>query len=256
MSQPSQKPDLDESINVTDAHSKLNRESAAVVREKRIVENGLEPISLGVFAACGFVLLIAGAVFGQAGRLFSYQDTFRPDYVRSAPPGGADQGPVPTEALAAFMARGNRVYSSKCNGCHGSNAQGDGANFPSLVGSDWVVGDTQTLAMVILNGLQGPTSTGRTYGNGVMAAQGAGMTAADLAGVMTYLRNSFGNSTGDVVTIEMARAALEASETRERAGQPVTAEEIAAFHSIDLPGDPLDPSVLVDPISLTPAEAE
>jgi mono/diheme cytochrome c family protein len=251
--QPNPKPDLEESINVTKVHGRVASESAASAREKRLADNGREPVSLWVIFACGIVLLIAGGVLGNAGTLFSYNSTFREGYIRNKAPGGAADGPVPAPALAAFINRGAKVYS-KCNGCHGANGRGDGANYPSLVDSEWVVGDDQKLAMIILNGLQGPTSTGKVYGAGIMPAQGAGMTAGDLAGLMTYVRNSFGNATGDVTTIEIAQAALDISNQRERAGQPVTAEEIAAAHATKLPGEPLDPSAMVSPQNLTPVE--
>lgn len=255
MTSPSQKPDLDESINVTEAHGRMVRETGAAAREHRIADNGTEPVSLGVVIACGFVLLIAGAVLGDAGTLFSYKTTFRDGYVRSSAEGAADTGPQPKPALDAFMAKGAKIYSSKCNGCHGADAKGDGANYPSLVGSKWVIEDTQTLAMVILNGLQGPISTGKTYGPGMMPPQGIGMSPEDLAGVMTYVRNNFGNSTGDVTTVEMAQAAIDISGSREKVGSAVTAEEIAAAHATMLPGDPLDPTALVNPGNLAPAEA-
>jgi mono/diheme cytochrome c family protein len=251
--QSNQKPDLDETINVTQAHGRVASESAATSREKRIADNGHEPISLWVIVACGAVLLIAGGVLGNAGSWFDYESTVRANYVRGAAPGVEADAPATKEALAAFNARGAKIYS-KCSGCHGGNGRGDGANYPSLAGSDWVIGDSQKLAMVILNGLQGPTSTGKVYGAGVMPAQGAGMTAEDLAGIMTYLRNSFGNATGDVISIEMAQAALEASAGRENPGSPVTAEEIAAKHSQMLPGDPLDPSAPVSPATLKPVQ--
>jgi hypothetical protein len=108
--------------------------------------------------------------------------------------------------------------------------------------------------MIVLNGLQGPTSTGKVYGAGIMPAQGSGMTAQDLASLMTYVRNSFGNSTGDVVTVEMAENALEISANRDNPGSPITAEEIKAKHMAMLEGEPLDPTTLVDPAKLTPAE--
>ena len=55
MSSPNQKPDLEDSINVTEAHGRVVREAAACAREKRIANNGSEPISLWVIAACGVV---------------------------------------------------------------------------------------------------------------------------------------------------------------------------------------------------------
>jgi mono/diheme cytochrome c family protein len=249
-------PDLDDSINVTEVHGRLAREAAACAREKRISANGSEPVSLWLLAACGVVALIAGGILGNAGNVFSYKTVFRPGYERTPPPGVIETGPVPKEALAAYMTRGSKIYSVKCNGCHMSDAKGDGANFPTLVGSTWVTGETERLAMIILNGLNGPISTGKTYGGAAgMAAQGAGLSPEDLAGVMTYVRNNFGNSTGDVVTVEMAKAAMDISAKRAKAGQQVNAEELAAQHVKNLPGDPLDPKAMVDPITLAPVAA-
>lgn len=253
MSEPNSKPDLEESINVSEAHGKVVREAAACAREKRIAENGIEPVSLGAFAACGVALLIAGGILGGAGHLFAYGTTFREGYVRAPAPGAAESGPVPKEALAAYMAKGSKIYSAKCNGCHGSDAKGNGSTFPSLVGSAWSTGETERFAMVILNGLEGPVSNGTTYG--VMPPQGIGMTPEDLAGVMTYVRNNFGNSVGDVVTTEMATAAIEVSAARKNAGKSVTSAELAASHVKALPGAVLDPKALLDPITLASAKA-
>ena len=254
MSSPTQKPDLEDSINVTEAHGRIVREAAACAREKRIAANGSEPISLWVLAACGVVAVVAGGILGGAGNWFSYATIFRDGYVRTPPPGVVDEGPKPKEALVAFSAKGAKIYSSKCNGCHGADAKGDGANFPSLVGSKWVLGETERFAMIILGGLQGPTSTGKTYG--VMPTQGAGLSPEDLAGVMTYVRNNFGNSKGDVVTPEMAKAAMEIAAKRPNPAAPVSSAELDADHAKDLPGTPLDPKTLVDPITLAPvAEA-
>jgi len=256
MSSPNQhsKPDLDETINVTQAHGRVASESAAAAREKRLADSGRESVPLWVITACGIVLLIAGGVLGNAGTLFSYDNTFREGYVRGTAPGGAESGPEAKTALAAFSAKGSKIYSSKCNGCHGADGKGDGANYPSLVGSTFVIEENQKLAMVILNGIQGPISTGKTYGAGIMPPQGAGMTAEDLAGVMTYVRNNFGNSTGDVVSVEMAKAALDVSAAREKAGQSVTSEEILAKHKVMLPGAEISPDSMVNPATLAPME--
>lgn len=254
MSSSQQKPDLEDSINVTEAHGKVVREAAAAAREKKIANNGVEPITLWVLAACGVVFLIAGGILGAGGSLFAYDLTFQEGYVRKAAPGMEDTGPDYKPALEAYMAKGSKIYSSKCNGCHGSGGQGDGANYPTLVGSDWVMGDTDLFAMIILNGLEGPTSTGKTYG--VMPAQGIGLTPVDLAGVMTYVRNSFGNASGEVVTVEMAEAAMKISEARANAGKAVNGTELAADHAKALPGDPLDPAAMVDPSTLAPAPEE
>lgn len=253
MSSPNTNADLEDSINVTEAHGRVVREAAACAREKRIANNGSEPISLGVLAACGLVAVIAGGILGGSGKLFAYGSTFRPGYTRTPAPGAADQGPQPKEALAAYMAKGAKIYSAKCNGCHGADAKGNGSTYPSLVSSAWVNGETERFAMIILNGLDGPVSDGKTYG--LMPPQGIGMTPEDLAGIMTYVRNNFGNTKGDVITVEMAKAALEISAARKDAGKSVTGAELTADHLKDLPGTPLDPKTMVDPITLAPAAA-
>ncbi|MFK7851845.1 MAG: cytochrome c [Akkermansiaceae bacterium] len=252
--QSKQTPDLDEAINVTKTHGRVAREAAAATREKQLSADGHEPISLLVMVSCGIVLLIVGSVLGKASSWFEYDNFIRDGYVRSSAPGAGDTGPKAKAALAAFNAKGSKIYSSKCNGCHGADGKGDGANYPSLAGSDWVMGDTQQFAMIILNGLQGATSTGKVYGSGIMPAQGTGMNADDLAGVMTYVRNNFGNASGSVISKEMAQNAMDISASRDNPGSPITAEEIAAKHSQELPGGPLDPAVMVNPATLEPVE--
>ena len=254
MSLPNQKPDLDESINVTEAHGRVVREAAACARENRIVDNGIAPVSLWAFVACGVVLIVAGGILGTGGKLFAYDSTFRDGYVRTPAGGAEDTGPVPKEALAAYSAKGAKIFSAKCQGCHGSDGKGNGLTYPTLIGAEgWPMQHTERFAMIILNGLQGPVHDGKTYG--VMPAQGAGMTPEDLAGVMTYVRNNMGNAKGDVVTVEMAKAAIEISAARKSAGQSVTGAELEADHLKDLPGEVLDPKTMLDPITLAPAKA-
>lgn len=250
MQDSSNQSDLDENLNVTASHDRSLRDAAAVRREKRVDEGGREPMSLWVFGTCAVILLVAGLSLGNAGTLFDYGQTVKPGYVRH-PIGDDDGGGLPpTDALSAFASKGEKVYG-KCIGCHASDGKGGGA-YPSLSGSDWVTGDTQRFAMIVLNGLSGPTSTGEEFG--VMPAQGMGMSATDLASLMTYVRNSFGNSTGDVVSVAQAREAMEISESRENPGAPVDASELDEKHAQQLPGETLDPSTMVDPISLEPVD--
>lgn len=245
------KPDLEESVNVTAAHERVVRGAAAASRENKLTENGAEPVSLWVMALCGVPLFVAGwTALGYGVPLFSYKDTVKTGYVQVIPDDGEGGGVEPKEALAAYMAKGAKLYS-KCSGCHGPDGKGDGANYPSLADSKWVHGETEVFAMIVLNGLSGPTSTGKTFG--VMPAQGAGMSGEDLACLMTYVRNNFGTKTGDVVTKQMGIAALEISGARAKAGSPSTADELNGEHKKNLPGDVLDPKTMLDPQTLEPA---
>lgn len=252
MSLSNHQPDLEDASQPTggDEHVAL-----AGGREQAHAAIGSEPISLWVLAACGVVVLVAGGILGNAGRFFDYQTVVRSGYVRTPAPGMAEQGPPPKEALVAYMAKGAKVYGAKCIVCHGPEAKGDGANFPSLVGSKWATGETERFAMIILNGLQGPTSTGKAFPGAGMPPQAAGLTPEDIAGVMTYVRNHFGNTTGDVVTVAMAKAALEISAARPKTGLQVTGEELTADHLKSLPGPVIEPKAMVDPITLAPVAA-
>jgi hypothetical protein len=71
MSSPNPKPDLEDSINVSRVHDRLVREAAACAREKRIADNGSEPISLWLIGVCGIIFQISCGIIGSAGDLFN-----------------------------------------------------------------------------------------------------------------------------------------------------------------------------------------
>ncbi|MCX6866185.1 MAG: cytochrome c [Verrucomicrobia bacterium] len=251
MSSPNKMPFFKDAYHMSGAQRRVGAAAPASAVDGRVDSNGTAPVSLGVLTVFGVVVLIAGGILGGAGRFFDYRTMFRAGYERIPAPGEGDAQPPPKAALASYMARGAKIYAAKCIVCHGPEAKGDGINFPALAGSTWATGETQRFAMIILNGLQGPISNGKSYGAG-MPSQAAGLTPEDVAGVMTYVRNNFGNNTGDIVTVAMAKAALEISAARAKAGQQVTAAELTADHRKALPGPPLDPTALVNPITLTP----
>ena len=203
-------PDLEDSTNVVEKHEKVLELSASQARENQISETGMEPVSLWVFLASAIVLLIGGGVLGAGGKLFSYSP--HPEgYTRPEFASDADTGPTIGPILEALSKRGKNIYA-KCSGCHGSTGNGDGNQYPPLAGSEWVTGSTGRLAQIILNGLSGPIDVaGKTY-NGNMPAQ-APLTSAELAAVMTYIRNEF-NDVGDVVSVEQAANAIKDYESR------------------------------------------
>lgn len=106
-------------------------------------------------------------------------------------------------AKAQLMAAGQAAFPT-CMACHGADGQGLPVGpqkmAPSLTGSKIALGKPEVLALVILNGIQ---KEGMEY-VGMMAPLGAALTDEQLAGVMTYVRNSFDNS-ASVVTVEDAK---------------------------------------------------
>ena len=240
-------------MSATSPHSQPENSTPVVAgpppveREKSIPASGDQPISLRTTAVCGAVLIFGGLIAGYAGNQFSYGSLFKDGYVRQRPPGAKITPPPPKKALDAYMAKGKKVFEGKCITCHGPEAKGNGATYPSLVGSKWALGETERFSMIVLNGLQGPVSDGKQYG--VMTPQ-TPLTPEELAGVMTYVRNHFGNTKGDVVTVEMARNAMKISSARKKAGQSVTADELTSDHVKNLEGKVVKPDDMVDPLTL------
>ena len=102
---------------------------------------------------------------------------------------GAFAAPSP-EAMAA----GKQAYEAVCFGCHQPNGKGIPGAFPPLAGSPWVTGDEELMAKIVLHGLSGSiTLDGHTY-HAEMPPQGSLLDDTKLAHVLTYVRNSWGNS--------------------------------------------------------------
>lgn len=240
------RPDLDDSVNVAEVHASISEDSAAVSREKSLRENGMEPVSLWMMLTCGLVLLVGGSVLGKSG-LFNY-DLYPKEYVRAANPNSAAP-PLPSIGYGMLAAReGAKVYG-KCIGCHGADG-GGGSGIPPLANSEWVTGNTEQLAMIILHGLKGEISVaGNTY-NGNMPAMGEGLGPKELAFVMTYIRGTFGNEASPV-SIEQAASALAISQS----GQ-VDVPLLKAEHDNMLSGDDIAPETLFDQEIFEPITAD
>ena len=96
-----------------------------------------------------------------------------------------------------------KLYDTYCRMCHQQNGKGDGARFPPLDSSEWVIGDKKRLINLVLNGVQGPIEVkGKPY-NGTMPMHSF-LSDNDLAVVLTYVRGSFNNA-ADSVTAEEVR---------------------------------------------------
>lgn len=97
-----------------------------------------------------------------------------------------------TAEVTQQMEVGKTVYNQYCMACHQTNGQGVPGAFPTLVQTEWVTGENTALITVIINGLQGEiTVKGETY-NSVMPQHGF-LTDEQIAGVLTYVRQSFTN---------------------------------------------------------------
>ncbi|RMD70936.1 MAG: cytochrome c oxidase subunit II, partial [Gammaproteobacteria bacterium] len=88
-----------------------------------------------------------------------------------------------------LMAKGKEVYNTHCAACHQPNGEGLPPTFPALKGSKVATGPVKDHIDVVVNGRPGTA----------MQAFGQQLNALELAAVITYERNAFGNDTGDVI---------------------------------------------------------
>lgn len=91
-----------------------------------------------------------------------------------------------------------------CGACHGQNGEG-GAAAPPLAGSEWVTGPVSNLVKIQMRGLMGPiTVSGKEYEFPAGMTPMAYQTDEQIAGVLTYIRNSFGNKASAVTPEQVA----------------------------------------------------
>ena len=90
---------------------------------------------------------------------------------------------------AELMEEGESVYNQSCLACHQSNGQGIPPAFPSLVGQGVSVGSIDDHIDIVLNGKAGT----------MMQAFASQLNPVQLAAVITYERNAWGNDTGDLL---------------------------------------------------------
>ena len=91
--------------------------------------------------------------------------------------------------LDELMERGQRVYTTTCVACHQAGGEGMPPIFPALKGSEMVLNDVTAHIDVVVNGVPGTS----------MAAFGGQLSEVDIAALITYERNAWGNDTGEVV---------------------------------------------------------
>jgi mono/diheme cytochrome c family protein len=132
----------------------------------------------------------------------------------------------PKSSAAAAIAQGKKNYETYCGACHGADGMGKPGQAPMLAGSEWVVDmGMKRLIHIPLAGLGGPLKVKGQDWNLAMAAMGAGLSNEDLAGVLTYIRGSWGNKASEVTAedIKQVRDALGKSP------QPYTMEKLMAM---------------------------
>lgn len=151
-----------------------------------------------------------GVVRGQCAELCGKDHGFMPIVVNVVEPAEFDTwlGEKKKEAAAErelmsqhftleeLVERGEKVYQTSCAACHGATGAGVPGAFPALKGSPIATGAMEEHLSRVVHGVPGTA----------MAAYGAQLSEVDLAAVITYERNAWGNNMGDMLQpIDVAR---------------------------------------------------
>ena len=103
--------------------------------------------------------------------------------------------------IQASMTRGKQVYLEQCLACHQADGSGVPNMNPPLIKSKYVQGDKAALVRIVLNGMKG-TKIGDVDYSGVMVPH-PDLTDAEIADVLTFARNSFGNKASAVTAAQV-----------------------------------------------------
>lgn len=115
--------------------------------------------------------------------------------------------------LPSLMEKGKQVYTTTCQACHQATGIGIPGAFPPLAESEWVNGPSKRIVAIVLHGLQGEINVKGVKFQSVMPPFETQLKSDDIAAVVTYVRNSFGNK-ADLVTTDMVEKVKEETKSR------------------------------------------
>jgi mono/diheme cytochrome c family protein len=204
--------DYQETPDVTEVH-------AAVQREKPEPSAEVTPMPLWLTAVCGIAVAWAGIYFGVfngglSGNVYNEYESSPAVLFPLPQKTGANAGPA--EAQVSLAQQGKAVYGQVCFACHQPNGMGVPGQFPNLAGSDIVQGGEKRLLAIVLKGLNGPiTLDGKPFASTqAMPAWEAQLSPKKIAAVLSYVRQEWGNKSGEISEAKVLAAKKEfASQT-------------------------------------------
>ena len=127
-----------------------------------------------------------------------------------------------SNSVAKEYPKGAALFGTVCQTCHGKDGNGVASLAPPLNGSEWVTGDKNKFIPIVLFGLTGPVKVaGKVYKapeiNGDMPSIGQNkeFTDNDIAQVLSFIRNSWGNK-GDKITADDVKDVRNKYKNREK----------------------------------------
>ncbi len=212
----------------------LDRLHTAVKREKEDLAPESQPAPLWAMFLLMLVAIVAGGQLGPmtGGWSFDVSNPFASGNGGDPRPSNGNEVGA-ADPFAKAMKKGASGYAV-CGGCHQGNGGGLPGQFPPLDGSEYVTGGTERLIRIVQHGLTGPvTVNGQSFNTpGGMQPFGGAMSSQDLANVLTFVRNSWGNE-APMITKEMVQKVRD----EEKRASQWTAAELEPFAKKNVPGD-------------------
>lgn len=111
------------------------------------------------------------------------------------------------DELKRSVVRGKELYVESCINCHLANGEGVKSTFPPLAKADFLLKYPEKAIHAIKFGMSGEIKVnGESYNN---AMPPAGLANDEIADVMNYINNSFGNKSAKMVTEKMVAGVKE-----------------------------------------------
>lgn len=188
-------------------------------REEQEPLCGNEPLPLWLIAVTGFALFSAGLYLGIfnggfRGDIFNERDSSTALLFPEKSNSGAltATGATAATPVESPVDRGRKFYSNppaSCVTCHQPTGNGLAGSFPPLAGSEYVMGGSKRLVMILLKGLQGPVKVKGSSFNGAMPNWEKVLSDKQISSILTYIRQEWGNKAGEITPDQIAAARKE-----------------------------------------------
>lgn len=127
-------------------------------------------------------------------------------YIKSLPATPPSTPRSTAAAAPAAMELGSKIYRQHCAQCHQPQGQGSGTAWPALAGNPTVTAPSPVNAIrMVLDGGYAPATAANPRPHG-MPPFGQILNDSDIAMLVSYIRNSWGNEAGGVTALEVKRA--------------------------------------------------
>lgn len=114
--------------------------------------------------------------------------------------------------LAESMMRGSEIYADFCVTCHLEEGEGIIGSFPPLAKSDYLSQNREASIQGVKYGLRGEIIVNGVTYNNIMTRMG--LDDEEIADVMNYIMNSWGNTSDEIVTVKEVEAIEKKSKSK------------------------------------------